>query len=244
MTGSRQRRVCLEKFRVLVVDDEQRIVNFLRAKLKASGYDVLTAGDGAQALEQVQAQKPDLVVLDLLMPRMDGFEMMKQLRTFSSIPIVILSARGADTDRIRGLKLGADDYLAKPFNPEELIARIEAVRRRLQPGERRKISEVLRLGDMVIDFDKRRVTTKDHERQLTRIEWLILSELVRNAGRVMPYEELLTLVWGPEYGNDVEVLRTWVSRLRRKLERNPRSPKLIRTIAKAGYMLDISPGSE
>lgn len=225
---------------MLVVDDEQRIVNFLKAKLKASGYDVLTAGDGAQALEQIQTQKPDLVVLDLLMPRMDGFEMMRQLRSFSSIPIVILSARGADADRIRGLKLGADDYLAKPFNPEELIARIEAVRRRLQPAQREKISEVLKFGDLAIDFSNRRVTAKNELRRLTRIEWLILSELVQNAGRLMPYEELLTRVWGPEYSDDVEVLRTWVSRLRRKLEPNPGSPTFIRTVPKAGYTIDIS----
>lgn len=244
MTCSSLRRVCLRKFRVLVVDDEQRILNFLGTKLKASGYEVLTAGDGAQGLEQIQAEEPDLVVLDLLMPKMDGFEMMERLRSFSSIPIIILSARGADTDRIRGLKLGADDYLAKPFNPEELIARIEAVKRRLQPRRRRKTSEVLRLGDVVVDIEKRRVTAKGEESQLTRIEWLILNELVQNAGRIMLYEELLTRVWGPEYRNDIQVLRTWVSRLRRKLERNPRSPRLIRTIAKAGYIMDATPRPE
>jgi len=237
-------KAVLKRFRVLVVDDEQRIVNFLRTKLKASGYDVATAGDGAEALEQIRREEPDLVVLDLLMPRMDGFEMMKELRDFSSIPIVILSARGADSDRIRGLKLGADDYLAKPFNPEELIARIEAVRRRLQQVPRRRSGGLFRLGDVVIDFDNRRIGARGEERQLTRIEWRILSELVHNEGRLMPYEELLSRVWGSEYRNDVQVLRTWVSRLRRKLERNPRSPKLIRTVAKVGYMLDAGPRPE
>ena len=228
----------LKKFRILVVDDEQRILNFLKTKLKASGYEVLTAGDGVQALEQVQAQEPDLVVLDLLMPRMDGFEMMEQLRSFSSVPVVVLSARGADIDRIKGLKLGADDYLPKPFNPDELIARIEAVRRRLQPGEKRKTGEKFYFGDVVIDFSKRRVTIRGEDKQLTRIEWLVLGELVQNAGRLMLYEELLTRVWGAEYRNDVHILRTWVSRLRGKLERTPRCPKLIRTVPKAGYVID------
>jgi len=232
------RRVSLKRFRILVVDDEQRIVNFLRTKLKASGYDVVSAGDGAEALEQIEAEEPDLMVLDLLMPRMDGFELMERLRAFSPIPVVILSARGADTDRIRGLKLGADDYLAKPFNPEELVARIEAVRRRLQPGQRRKTSGVVRLGDMVVDFEQRRVTARGEDKRLTRIEWLLLSELAQNAGRLMVYEELLTRVWGAEYRNDVHILRTWVSRLRHKLERNPKNPKLIRTIPKVGYVME------
>ena len=238
MACSNLRGMRLKKFRILVVDDEQRILNFLKTKLKASGYEVLTAGDGAQALEQIQAQEPDLVVLDLLMPRMDGFEMMEQLRSFSSVPIVILSARGDDIDRIKGLKLGADDYLPKPFNPEELIARIEAVRRRLQPGEKPKTGETFHFGDVVIDFNKRRVTIRGEDKQLTRIEWLLLSELVQNAGRLMLYEELLTRVWGAEYRSDVHVLRTWISRLRGKLERTPRCPKIIRTVPKVGYVID------
>lgn len=238
MTWGNPWRSYLKKFRILVVDDEQRILNFLRTKLKASGYEVFAAGDGAQALEQIEAEEPDLVVLDLLMPRMDGFEMMERLRTFSSIPVIVLSARGADTDRIRGLKLGADDYLAKPFNPEELTARIEAVRRRLHPGQRRKTGGMVRFGDLVIDFEQRRVTARGEDKRLTRIEWLLLSELVHNAGRLMVYEELLSRVWGSEYRNDVQILRTWISRLRHKLERSPRNPRLIRTIPKVGYIMD------
>jgi two-component system KDP operon response regulator KdpE len=222
-----------------VVDDEQRILNFLTTKLKAFGYEVATAGDGAEALEQVQAQEPDLVVLDLLMPKMDGLEMLDRLRGFSSVPVVVLSAKGSDIDRIKGLKLGADDYLPKPFNPDELVARIEAVRRRLRPGEKRKPGGVLNLGDLTIDFGKRRTTVRGEEKQLTRIEWLLLTELAQNAGRLMLYEELLNRVWGPEYRNDVHILRTWVSRLRSKLEMGPGCQKLIRTIPKAGYMIDV-----
>ena len=227
----------MRRFRILVVDDEERILNFLSTKLKASGYEVLTAGDGVTGLEQVQAQEPDLVVLDLLMPKMDGLDMLKQLRTFSPVPVIILTAKGADTDRIKGLQLGADDYLPKPFNPDELVARIEAIRRRLEPDERRKIPEVLELGNITVDFRKRNVLVNGQEKYLTRTEWLLLSQLINNAGRLMLYEELLTQVWGPEYRDDVQILRTWISRLRSKLESDPDNP-LIRTVPKTGYIID------
>ena len=145
----------MKRFRILVVDDEERIVHFLTTKLKASGYEVLTAGDGVAGLEQAQAQEPDLIVLDLLMPRMDGLEMLKELRSFSSVPVIILTAKGADADRIKGLRLGADDYLPKPFNPDELVARIEAIRRRLQPADKDKETKLFRMGDVTIDFNNR-----------------------------------------------------------------------------------------
>ncbi len=231
----------MKRFCILVVDDEERILNFLRSKLKALGYEVLTARNGLEALEQAQGQEPDLIVLDLLMPRMDGFEMLKELRSFSAVPVIILSAKGADVDKIKGLGLGADDYLPKPFNPDELVARIEAVKRRLGPAEGRKILELLSLGDVTIDFQRHSVVLKGEEKYLTRIEWLVLSELARNAGRLMLYEELLTRVWGPEYRDDVQLLRTWVSRLRSKLERDASNPRLIRTIPKTGYIIDQPP---
>ncbi|MDP3879263.1 MAG: response regulator transcription factor [Dehalococcoidales bacterium] len=226
-------------FRILVVDDEERILNFLRAKLRASGYEVIVAKDGFEALEQIQAQSPDLMVLDLVIPGLSGLDTLKELRRFSPIPVIILSARGTDTDKIKGLSLGADDYLAKPFNPDELVARIEAVRRRLEPEAQRKKTEPLSLRDMSIDFEKRQVIISGKEQHLTRLEWLLLSELARNAGRLMLYEELLTRLWGPEYRNDVQLLRTWISRLRNKLEKNPSAPALIRTVAKTGYIIEI-----
>jgi DNA-binding response OmpR family regulator len=227
----------MKQFRVLLVDDEERILNFLRSKLRASGYEVLTATNGVEALEQAQAQEPDMIVLDVLMPRMNGFEALRELRTFSSVPVIILSAKGADADRIKGLSIGADDYLPKPFNPDELVARIEAVRRRLEPAESRKTPELLSFGDVTIDFKKRLVFINGTEVSLTRIEWLLLSELAHNAGRLMTYRELLTRVWGPEYRDDVQILRTWVSRLRAKIEKAPNNPKLIRTMSKIGYMM-------
>ncbi len=228
----------MKQFRVLVVDDEPRILKFLELRLKASAYEVLTADSGLEALEQVQAQEPDLVVLDVLMPKKDGFETLKELRAFSSVPVIILSAKEANTDKIRGLELGADDYLAKPFSPDELVARIEAVRRRLASGQDRKVVELITLGHVSVNLKKHQVIVSGKEIQLTRIEWLLLSELARNAGKLMLYEQLLTRVWGPEYRDDVQILRTWVSRLRHKIEQEPDQPAIIRNIPKTGYIID------
>ena len=231
----------MKKFCILVVDDEKRILNFLRTKLKASGYEVLTAASGIEALEQVQAQEPDLILLDILMPKMDGFETLKSLRSFSATPVIVLSAKGSDIDKIKGLGLGADDYIPKPFSPDELVARIEAVKRRIEPTEKRRTSESFRLNDLTIDFKSRKVVLDGDEKYLTRIEWLLLSELAHNMGRLMPYEELLSRVWGPEYRDDVQLLRTWISRLRSKLETDPNNPRLICTIPKAGYIMEQPP---
>jgi two-component system KDP operon response regulator KdpE len=189
-------------------------------------------------LEQVEAQEPDLVVLDVLMPKKDGFETLRELRVFSSVPVIILSAKEAETDKVKGLKLGADDYLAKPFSPDELVARIEAVRRRMVSTQDRKVVESVTLGRMSINLNKHAVTVNKKEIQLTRIEWLLLSELARNAGKLMTYGELLTKIWGPEYRDDVQILRTWISRLRQKIERDPDQPAIIRTMPKTGYMID------
>ena len=228
----------LKRFCILVVDDEKRIVNFLATKLRASGYDVLAATNGFEALEQIQAQEPDLILLDILMPKMDGLETLKRLRSFYTTPVIILSAKGTDIDRIKGLGLGADDYLPKPFNPDELVARIEAVRRRVRPSEKFAVSEPISIGSLTIDFKGRKVFLESEEKYLTRIEWLLLSELALNIGRLMSYEELLTKVWGTEYRDDVQLLRTWVSRLRSKLKGNPDGPELISTVPKAGYIMN------
>jgi two-component system KDP operon response regulator KdpE len=230
----------IKQFSVLIADDEPRIIKFLELKLKASGYDVLTASNGQEALAQVQAQDPDLLVLDVVMPGMDGFETLKQVRAISAIPVIILSAREANTDKVKGLKLGADDYLAKPFDPDELVARIEAVRRRLEPAENRKVVDSITLGNVIINLKNRSVNVDGKEVQLTRIEWLLLSELARNKGKLMFYGELLTRVWGPEYRDDVQILRTWISRLRHKIEKDPDSPVVIRTMSKTGYIVDES----
>ena len=228
----------MKQFRILVVDDDERIINFLKLKLKASGYEVLTSNNGAEGLEQAQAQEPDLIVLDLLMPKMDGLEVLKEIRSFSSVPVIILTAKGTDMDRIKGLQLGADDYIPKPFNPDELVARIEAVRRRLEPDKKLKAPEVFSLGQVIVDFKRRSIYVRNQEQYLTRTEWLLLSQLVINAGRLMLYEDLLTRVWGPEYRDDVQLLRTCISRLRSKMGEDPANPKLIRTIPKTGYIVE------
>ncbi len=229
----------MKQFRVLIVDDEQRILLFLTSRLKVSGYEVLTASNGLEALEQVQAQEPDLVVLDVVMPPgMDGFETLKQIRALSSVPVIILSAKEAGVDKVRGLDLGADDYLTKPFSPDELVARIEAVRRRLATAEDRKSVGLILLGNITIDFNKRLVTVDEKDVQMTRIEWLLISQLARNSGKLMLYGELLAKIWGPEYRDDVQILRTWISRLRHKIEKDPSRPVIIRTIPKTGYMID------
>lgn len=228
----------MKQFCVLVVDDEPRIVKFLKLKLKASGYEVLTANSGLEALELVQAQEPDLLVLDVLMPGIDGFETLRQVRAMSSVPVIILSAKEASIDKVRGLELGADDYLAKPFSPDELVARIEAVRRRLASSQDRKVVDFITLGNITVSLKKHLVIVDGKEVPLTRIEWLLLRELARNAGKLILYEELLSKVWGPEYRDDVQILRTWISRLRNKIERDPSQPEIIRTVPKTGYMID------
>ena len=227
----------MKQFRVLIVDDEPRIIKFLNLKLKASGYEVLTASNGAQAISQVRAQEPDLLVLDVVMPGLDGFEALKQIRTFSAVPVIILSARETNVDKIKGLDMGADDYLAKPFNPDELVARIEAVRRRLAPAEDRKVMDLIKLENITINLKSHLVSVKGKEIQLTRIEWLLLSELSRNAGKLMLYGDLLSRVWGPEYRDDVQILRTWISRLRHKIE-GTTGQELIHTVPKTGYMIE------
>jgi DNA-binding response OmpR family regulator len=228
----------VKQFCVLIVDDEPRVVKFLKLRLQASGYEVLTAANGTEALEQVQSQDPDLILLDVVMPGMDGFEILKQVRALSSVPVIILSAKEEDTDKVRGLKLGADDYLAKPFNPDELAARIEAIKRRMAPAPDHKVIDPITLGDITVNLKKHTVIVAGEEIPLTRVEWLLLSELARNAGRVMLYGELLTKIWGPEYRDDVQILRAWLSRLRRKIEREPGRPTIIRTVSKTGYIID------
>ena len=227
----------IKQFNLLLVDDEPRILKFLELRLKSSGYRVSSAGSGQEALDLIQTEEPDMVVLDILMPGMDGFETLSKLREFSSVPVIILSAREAGVDKVRGLELGADDYLSKPFNPDELVARVEAIRRRMSSDEDRKTVDFVTLGDLVVDFNKHVVISDGTEIQLTRIEWLLLSELVRSTGKLILYSDLLTRVWGPEYRDDVQILRTWISRLRQKIE-NKSGPPIIRTISKTGYMIE------
>ncbi|MGD1041414.1 MAG: response regulator transcription factor [Dehalococcoidales bacterium] len=224
------------KFSVLIVDDEERILNFLKTKLRTTGYDVMLAVNGIEALDKVKEQEPDLIVMDVIMPKMDGFQTLKELRTFSTVPVIMLSARGDDSDRIKGLGLGADDYLPKPFNPDELVARIGAIKRRLSSMERKSTLKTMVIGDLKINFEEHRIFVRGEEVKMTRIEWLVLTELAGDAGHLVPYYDLLSRIWGPEYRNDVQILRTWISRLRQKIEPNPANPEIICMVPKIGYI--------
>lgn len=229
----------MKKYRLLVVDDEIRILNFLRSNLRALGYEVITANNGVEALEQFHAIQPDLILLDILMPKMNGFAVLKEIRGFSKVPVIFLSAKGNESDKIAGLDMGADDYMPKPFNPDELVSRIEAVMRRFRPDVA-MIPDELSLGDINIDFKAHKVMVRGNIIYLTRLEWLLLSELALNADHLMSYEDLLVRVWGAEYRDDVQFLRTWISRLRRKIEEKPDDPQIILTVTKMGYILKKS----
>jgi DNA-binding response OmpR family regulator len=224
---------------VLAVDDEAGILRLVKLELSQQGFRVVTAGDGEEALRIAEEQRPDIVLLDIVMPEMTGLEVMRKLREQSNAPVILVTAKDTDSDKVRGLELGADDYIVKPFSPDELGARIRAVlRRSLGAG----ISErMVRAGDVEIDLDRRLVTRNGELISLTRTEWLLLQHLAANAGKVMMNAELLSKVWGPEYRDDVQYLRVWVSRLRHKLEPEPADPTIIKTRQGIGYLLDGEP---
>ena len=231
----------MRKQLILVVDDEPPIVRLVRAKLQADGYAVVTAARGEEALDLLEDQRPDLVVLDLMMPGMDGFETLRHIREQSQLPVIMLTARAGDADKLRGLQSGADDYVTKPFNPDELSARIAAVLRRTAGSAPAGGRTVLRYPGVEIDLERRRATVDGEEVRLSRTEWELLAQLAGNAGRVMLHGELLSRIWGPEFRDEVHYLRTWVSRLRAKLEPDDDSPKLITTFPGLGYRLEAPP---
>lgn len=220
---------------VLAVDDEVQILRLVKAELEEHGFHIITATSGDEALRMVEEQRPDVILLDVMMPDMDGVEIMNHiLREHYGTPVILLTAKDRDTDKVRGLELGADDYVVKPFNPDELAARIRAVLRRQQGLNTKKI---VRGGELEIDLERRTVTRNGEPIMLTRTEWLLLQQLASNPEKVMTNTELLSKVWGPEYRDDLQYLRVWVSRLRRKLEEDPSHPEIIATRPGIGYML-------
>ena len=207
----------MRKRLVMVVDDEPAIVRLVRAKLQADGYAVITAARGEEALALLDDERPDLVILDLMMPGMDGFETLRRIREVGQIPVIMLTARAGDADKVRGLQGGADDYLTKPFNPDELSARVAAILRRTAgaaPGRR----TILRYPGVEIDLERRLVLVAGDEVRFSRTEWELLSQLGANACRAMLHSELLSRIWGPDSATNPTNSRTWVSRLRAKLE--------------------------
>jgi DNA-binding response OmpR family regulator len=222
---------------VLVVDDAPEVVESVRLGFAVQWreVDVLSAGTGQQALELVERESPDLVLLDVGLPDMDGFKVLEDLRFFSDVPVVMLTARDDTIDKVKGLELGADDYVTKPFNHLELLARVKAVLRRLDMPPPKSRAPSFRSGDLEMDFDAQEVRVKGEPVRLTPTEYKLLYHLVRNAGRTLPHGTLLAKVWGREYLDEVDYLRVYVRRIRDKLGDDPEKPRYIRTERGLGY---------
>lgn len=228
----------MAKTRILVVDDEISIIKFLRANLESKGYKVFAAMDGVEALQTIEMELPDLVILDIMMPKMDGFEVCRRLREWSQIPIIMLSARGDENDKVKCLNLGADDYITKPFDKDELLARVSAVMRRTKSDVAIPTQHSFTAGDLEINFAQRRVTVAGKEIKLTPTEYNLLQELTLNAGKVLTHTHLLNKVWGMEYREEREYLRVFIRRLRAKLGRDPTAPQHIINVPAVGYKFE------
>lgn len=221
--------------RVLVVDDEPRMIHFIRLNLEHDGFQVFEAASGSKALDQLRDQLPDLILLDVMMPDLDGFETLRLIREISTVPVIMLTAKGEEDDRVRGLELGADDYVTKPFSPRELVSRVKAVLRRTEMPSQSG-SEVIQVDDRLrLDFDRREVWVDGQIINLRPTEYRLLFHLVQNAGWVVPHDQLLAKVWGYEYREETHYLRLYINYLRQKLELDPSNPKYILTERGVGY---------
>jgi len=227
-----------KRYLILVVDDETRIVRMIRMNLEHDGYEVIEANSGQQALDMVRSRMPNLVILDVMMPGLDGFETLQILREISQVPVIMLTARSEEEDRIRGLELGADDYVTKPFSPRELMSRVKAVLRRTEGTSSGSGAEddVIQVDDRLkIDFGKREVWVEGELVKLRPTEYRLLYHLVQNAGWVMTYDQLLTKVWGYEYRDETHYVRLYINYLRQKIEKDPSNPEYILTERGVGY---------
>ncbi len=230
--------------RILVVDDEPKLIRLVHEILLATGFDVLAASSGDQAVQMVALEQPDLVIMDIvLLGGQDGYQATRNIREFSDVPIIMLTIRSKEVDLLRGFEAGADDYLTKPFSSKELLARIRAVLKRTQRDGGNSLGTEIICGDLRIDHLRRAVTIKEREIHLTPTEYNVLNELARHCDQVLMHEQILTAVWGPEYVNDVDYLRSYIHCLRKKLEPDPANPKLILSNPGIGYML-VKPESE
>jgi DNA-binding response OmpR family regulator len=223
--------------KILVVDDEPRFVRLVEANLQTEGFEVIKAKNGQQAIDMAVSQKPDLILLDVMMPEMDGFTACERIREFSTVPIIMLTAKGDEEHKVRGLNLGADDYVIKPFSANELLARVRAVLRRAQRTAPEFGDSRFSRGDLNIDFARAEVSVNGQLVSLSATEYRLLLQFARSAGKTLTSEELLRDVWGPEYGEEKEILWVSISRLRQKLEKDPKNPQLIVTLSGEGYMM-------
>ena len=227
--------------RILVVDDEPQIRRLLKATLAARGYEVALAEDGQEALDVAASWRPEVILLDLGLPKIDGLEVCRQVREWSLAPIIVLTVRDSEEDKVKALDLGADDYLTKPFGTDELLARIRvALRHAARPASPE--APLLRFGDLAIDLARRRVTLDDQEIHLTPREYDLLRALASQAGKVLTHRMLLRAVWGGAYEQDVATLRVFITQLRRKIEPDPARPTYILTEPGVGYRLAVPPG--
>jgi DNA-binding response OmpR family regulator len=225
------------KATILAVDDEPHVLKLVKANLESSGYKVFTAEDGEKAVEIVERELPDLVILDLMLPKLDGYAVCRRIREFSAVPVIMLTARSAQVDLVHGFEVGADDYLTKPFSVTELLMRVQAVLRRSKWPEEIILRQEFKAGPIEIDFAQHRVTVAGEPVKLTPTEYRLLAYLASNANRVIIHRELLRAVWGPEYGEETEYLRVYMRYLRQKLEPDPSDPHYLLTQPGAGYML-------
>lgn len=223
--------------KILIVDDEPRYLRLMEANLASDGYFIIKATNGQEAVDKVASQKPDLVVLDIMMPILDGFAACERIREFSNVPIIVVTARGEESARVRGLDLGADDYIVKPFSATELLARVRAVLRRAQISGSQFQQSVFSHANLKIDFARAEVFRNDKTVFLSATEYRLLLQFAHNLGQVLSSEQLLTNVWGPEYREDKEILWVSISRLRQKLEDDPKNPQHIVTRSGLGYTM-------
>jgi two-component system KDP operon response regulator KdpE len=224
-----------ERRKILVVDDEERMVRFIRLNLEHDGFLVSEAFDGKKALQQLREEAPDLILLDVMMPGLDGFEVLQMIREVSKIPVLMLTAKGEEDDRVRGLELGADDYITKPFSPRELVSRVKAVLRRTESSSG-SMHGLIEVDDRLkIDFDRREIWLEGKIVKLRPTEYRLLYHLVQNAGWVVTHDQLLTKVWGYEYRDEPHYVRLYINYLRKKLEADPANPKYILTERGVGY---------
>ena len=225
----------LQGYRILVVDDEKRMVRFIRLNLEYDGFQVIPAYTGKEALDQVRNALPNLILLDVMLPDIDGFQILHKIREFSSVPVIMLTAKGEEDDRVRGLEGGADDYVTKPFSSRELVSRVKAVLRRIESTESSS-STIINIDERLkIDFQRREVWVDGQIVQLRPTEYRLLYHLVQNAGWVLTHEQILTKVWGYEYRDEPHYVRLYINYLRKKLELDPTNPKYILTERGVGY---------
>ncbi len=223
------------KFRILVVDDERRMVGFIRLNLEQDGFEVVEAYNGTEALERLRDSLPDLILLDVMMPDIDGFEVLRTIREVSQVPVIMLTAKGEEDDKVKGLELGADDYITKPFSPRELVSRVRAVLRRGAAFEEDDQGLIEVDDRLKIDFGRREVWVEGKLVKLRPTEYRLLYHLVQNAGWVLTHDQILTKVWGYEYRDEPHYVRLYINYLRKKIEKDPANPVYLLTERGVGY---------